>query len=385
MMSFKLPSVIPTQLHRLLQRQIKRHLGDPDTLSEELKAFIYAVNDAYEQADDDRDRLERSLELSSRELLEANAQMRSLLQTVEHQVTERTAELTQANTDLATALKELQDTQTQLIQSEKMSSLGQMVAGVAHEINNPVSFIAGNIHHAQGYIEDLLYLIDLYQQEYPQPGVNLQEKIDAIDLDFLIEDLQKLLKSMRVGSDRIQKIVLSLRNFSRLDESDRKKVDLHEGIENTLLILQHRLKGTGKFPAVKIHREYGKLPPIHCYPSLLNQVFMNVLSNAIDALEDSPKLRKDPPQIKIRTAITEIDTVQISIADNGAGMTDYVRQKLFDPFFTTKPIGKGTGLGLSISYSIVVNKHNGQFTCHSTLGEGTEFAIEIPRQQYPKY
>jgi PAS domain S-box-containing protein len=287
--------------------------------------------------------------------------------------------------EIEATLTELKRTQAQLVQSEKMSSLGQMVAGVAHEINNPVSFIAGNIHHAQEYFEDLLDLLSLYQQECPQPSLHLQEKLEDLDVEFLTQDLQKLLKSMKIGSDRIREIVLSLRNFSRLDESEMKEVDLHEGIENTLLILQHRLKGTDKIPAIEINRNYGNLPMVICYASQLNQVFMNILSNALDVLEDAHQRgRESVPKIEIHTEITEKNTVKIAIADNGLGMTEAVRQKLFDPFFTTKPIGKGTGLGLSISYSIIVDKHGGQLTCYSTLGEGTEFVIEIPRQQQPK-
>lgn len=286
--------------------------------------------------------------------------------------------------EIEKALTELQQTQAQLIQTEKMSSLGQMVAGVAHEINNPVSFIAGNVHHAQEYFEDLLALVSLYQTEYPQPNQKLQEKLENLDLDFLKKDLRKLLKSMQIGSDRIRQIVLSLRNFSRLDESAMKEVDLHEGMENTLLILQHRLKGTNGMTAIKIYRDYGNLPLIFCYASQLNQVFMNVLGNAIDALDDAHHQGKATvPTIRIRTEMMENDWVKIAIADNGLGMNHEVRQKLFDPFFTTKPVGKGTGLGLSISYSIVVDKHGGQLTCHSTPGEGTEFVIEIPRQQHP--
>ncbi len=302
---------------------------------------------------------------------------------LEEKVKERTQELNEKNERLQQALRDLQSTQAQLIQSEKMSSLGQMVAGIAHEINNPINFIDANITHANHYVQDLLDLIAVYQQEYPNPSPLVQNKTEEIELDFLVEDLSQLLHSMDVGSSRIRNIVLGLRNFSRLDEAEMKPIDIHEGIDNTLMILQHRLKGNKNYPEIEVIKEYGNLPQVTCYPSHLNQVFMNILSNAIDALGEMGKGKESPIQnleIRIRTELMS-NTVRIRIADNGPGMSPQVQEKIFDPFFTTKPVGSGTGLGLSISYQIVVDKHKGQLICDSTLGQGTEFMIEIPTQQ----
>ncbi|MCX7596719.1 MAG: ATP-binding protein, partial [Fischerella sp.] len=298
------------------------------------------------------------------------------------------------NEYLQQTLQELQNTQARLIQSEKMSSLGQLVAGVAHEINNPVSFIYGNLTYINEYTQNLLRLVQLYQQHYPHPCEEIQKEIEVSELHFLIEDLAKLLISMQVGAERIREIVLSLRNFSRLDEAEFKKVDIHEGIESTLMILQNRLKAVGKRLAIEIIKDYGQLPLVECYPGQLNQVFMNLLTNAIDALEESfvnrhlslvsnseqrtnDKGSMTTPQICIRTQIQD-NFVLIGIADNGPGISEKAQAKLFDPFFATKPVGKGTGLGLSISYQIITEKHGGKLYCDSTLGKGTEFAIEIP-------
>jgi PAS domain S-box-containing protein len=331
-------------------------------------------------------------------------------------------------TQLQQALRELQRTQAQLIQSEKMSSLGQLVAGVAHEINNPVNFIYGNLIYAQEYSQDLLSLVQLYRAAYPNPPAVIKERIDAIDLEFIMTDFAQLQDSMKIGAERIREIVRSLRTFSRLDESDSKAVDIHTGIESTLMILQSRLKAKSAHPGISIIKEYGDLPLVECYPGQLNQVFMNLLTNAIDALEEkitneqleaidnpSKTATNFSPTITINTGVMGTNGfsshltphpsphpilrepiqatsspleypphIFIRIADNGPGMTQKTQQQLFDPFFTTKPVGRGTGLGLAISYQIVVEKHGGQLWCNSVLGQGAEFVVEIPIIQEQK-
>jgi two-component system, NtrC family, sensor kinase len=311
------------------------------------------------------------------------------------------AQLRQQTQDLELALQELQQTQAQLIQSEKMSSLGELVAGVSHEINNPVSFIYGNLKHAKLYTQDLLKLVELYGAEYPDPSPAIQKLARSIELEYLVNDLPKLLNSMKVGADRIQEIVRSLRVFSRMDEAEMKAVDIHEGIDSTLMILQNRLKAQGSRPAIEIRKCYGDLPLIECYAGQLNQVFMNILGNGIDALEESlqnevwlqDNLRLQSAcqaeadeveaflEIAICTELVNSDWIKVRIRDNGMGMPEKVRQKLFNPFFTTKPVGKGTGMGLSISYQIITEKHGGRLTCGSQPGQGAEFVIEIPVRQ----
>ncbi|QLE56844.1 GAF domain-containing protein [Nostoc sp. TCL26-01] len=291
-------------------------------------------------------------------------------------------------TELEQALHQLQETQTKLIHNEKMSSLGQLVAGVAHEINNPVNFIYGNLCHAHNYTQDILQLLALYQTYYPHPAQEISQAIAAIDLDFLVQDLPKIISSMQIGAERIRSIVLSLRNFSRLDEAENKPIDIHEGIDNTLLILQHRLKANPTFPGIEVVKDYGNIPLIECYAGQMNQVFMNVLTNAIDALEESllnsqttdeNQLTISSLQIYISTRLSlDQSRLLIRIADNGLGMTAEVKKRIFDPFFTTKSVGKGTGLGLAISYQIIAEKHGGMMECISEVGKGTEFWIEIP-------
>lgn len=308
--------------------------------------------------------------LSIRFDITARKQAESALQAAE-ELSRQQAEMLQR------ALTQLQQTQSQLVHTEKMSGLGQLVAGIAHEINNPVNFIYGNLLYTAEYVEKILQLLALYQYHYPEPVAEIQDTTEVLELDFLMEDLPKMVDSMQMGANRIRDLVQSLRNFSRLDESERKAVDLHPGIDSTLLILQHRLKRKGGNQEIELIQDYGNLPPVLCYPSQLNQVFMNILANAIDALEAQPA----PRLITIRTGLVpgkEGDFAQITIADNGPGIPPAIHSRLFDPFFTTKPVGKGTGLGLSIAHQIVVEKHGGTLVCISPPGGGTEFVISIP-------
>lgn len=273
--------------------------------------------------------------------------------------------------------RDLQAAQLQLVQTEKMSSLGELVGGLAHEINNPISFIYGNLGYVDQYVSDLIYLVKYYQEKYPQEvaDVDMEEKIE--ELEFVIEDLPKLLISMKSGAERIRELVVSLRNFSRLDEADLKTVDLHEGLENTLLMLNYRLQHCRLEDDIQITKHYGDLPEVECYPAQLNQVFMNVLDNAIDVLSDESILH---PEITLSTRVIDSQWVQLSIADNGPGIEEAIQSKLFDPFFTTKPIGQGTGLGLAIAYQ-VVQQHEGQIQVISAPGQGTTIQIELPIRQ----
>ncbi len=302
---------------------------------------------------------------------------------LEEKVQARTQALNQKNDQLQTTLKELNRTQTQMVQSEKMSALGQLVAGIAHEINNPVSFIHGNVNHIHQHTENLFYLLSAYQAHYPDPPESLQIDLENIEINFIKEDVHNILKSMKVGSERIRQIVLSLRNFARLDESEYKAVNLQVGIDNTLMILQHRLKASAERPGIEIVKQYGELPLVECYAREINQVFMNLILNAIDALEESNRDRTfqeiaiHPNRISISTVKTEKNQVQITITDNGIGIPEEIRSRLFDPFFTTKPVGKGTGLGLSISYQVITEKHGGKLWCDSTPEGETRFAIEL--------
>ncbi|MFN6461048.1 MAG: response regulator [Nostoc sp. DedVER02] len=318
--------------------------------------------------------------------------------------------LQEKNLLLQEALDNLQSAQVQQIQNEKMVALGQLVAGLAHEINNPISFIYGNLQYAGQYVQDLVNLIEIYQQEYPKPTSKIQQIANDIDLNFVINDLQNLIGAMYRGSDRIREIVLALQHFSRHDEAEMKRVNIHEDIENTLVMLQHRLREAGNRPAIIVVKDYGNLPLVSCYVSELNQVFMHLLNNAIDAIEEKlenqssnlyslmpldngytpvaalgetskPQWLLPTPQIRIHTEVTELNTIKIAIADNGPGIEESLRSRLFDPFFTTKAVGKGSGLGLSISYQIIVHKHRGNITCNSSVGQGAEFTIEIPIEQ----
>lgn len=300
-----------------------------------------------------------------------------------HRATENATRAQQQAKDLENMLGELQNTQAQLVQTEKMSSLGQLVAGVAHEINNPVSFIDGNINHASEYAQDLLKLVEQYQCTYPTPPPEVANLINGIDLEFLTGDFPKLLESMRIGAERIKSIVTSLRTFSRMDEAEIKAVNIHDGLDSTVMILQHRLKANGDRPEIQLQRFYGELPPVECFAGQLNQVFMNLLSNAIDALEEQIEANNQaqPPIITIKTGIWSANQIRITIADNGPGIPEAVSGRIFEPFYTTKPIGKGTGIGLSISYQIVTERHHGILEFETQLNQGTAFHILIPQTQ----
>lgn len=387
----------------ILQQMVEERTSELKQTNERLQQEILVRQQAEKALLQARDDLQKQVEERTAELQAINARLLQDIcerQRVEDALRQSEKQLRQQAQQLQKALHELQQTQSQLIQAEKMSSLGQLVAGIAHEINNPINFIYGNLSYATQYIEDLLYLLKLYRQSYPNPTPEIIQQSEKVDLEFLMTDLPKLLNSMKVGAERIRQIVISLRNFSRLDEADKKRVDIHEGIESTLLILQHRLKGKQGLPPIQVIKDYGILPPVDCYAGTLNQVFMNILSNAIDAIEqaysqqntntddknssissNSSNYQCPLPMIKIRTEMIENESVVVRIADNGVGMPESVRARLFEPFFTTKPVGKGTGLGLSISYQIVVEKHHGRLECISEPGKGTEFIIEIPIKQ----
>uniref|UniRef100_UPI00188295BE sensor histidine kinase n=1 Tax=Microcoleus sp. LEGE 07076 TaxID=915322 RepID=UPI00188295BE len=313
--------------------------------------------------------LRQKLEISEtkRSQLEVqNQEKEFLLKTVTQEFIDAEQKLKARMSKLEKALQNQQAMQIKLIEAEKMSALGILVAGIAHEINNPVNFIYGNITYVNDYTADILKLLEMYQNRYPETAPEIEDYIEKIDLNFLREDLLKTLSSMKVGSERIREIVLTLRNFARVDEAEKKPVNIHEGIDSTLLILQNLIKGKPGFRAIEIVKKYGNLPKLECYPGQLNQVFMNMINNAVDALREQEKkssseeLEAKPSLIEITTSVISKNWARISIKDNGVGMSESVKSKIFDPFFTTKPVGHGTGLGLSISYQIVVDKHGGR-------------------------
>lgn len=358
--------------------------------------FISAIDDAMDKV--------KAFDVGGVDYIGKPFQEAEVLARIEHQLHLRSLQLQleEKNTLLQQALWDIKQAQTQMIQNEKMVALGQLVAGIAHEINNPISFIYGNITPAIEYIHELLNLLDAYQEDFPKTNNKVEKIINNLDFNYLKQDLLNIMESMGRGADRIRQIVISLRNFSRLDQSEIKRVDIHEGIDNTLLILQHRLRETEARPQIEVIKEYGQLPLVNCYPGQLNQVFLHLLNNAIDAVQEGGKyeilgdgkesilpesaskgmLRSSPlPTIRICTEMKDADTVKIRIADNGIGIPESMRSRLFDPFVTTKPIGSGMGLGLAISYQIVVQQHKGKLICCSSPKQGAEFAIEIPLHQ----
>ncbi|WP_204106620.1 MULTISPECIES: ATP-binding protein [Spirulina sp. CCY15215] len=372
----------------------------PFNLDRKIRSFVDAVRCLVEvepeKLDPENRYLQYILEQADRNLLEALDRVVSQYQSEQeeqdliisqyqnklYQKSCQAAEKSRSRTqELEQAIETLKQTQLQLIQAEKMSSLGQLVAGIAHEINNPISFIHGNINYADRYIHDLLAVLSLYQQTYPDPSSEIQDFLEEMEFEFVAADLPKILQSMQLGTSRIRDIVVSLRNFSRLDEATMKEVNIHDGIDSTLLILQHRLKSTDSKFQIEIVKEYNFPHLVECHAGLLNQVFMNILSNCIDALEQHKEIfikENRTPHIIIHTALKEGDRIQIRIQDNGPGISETTQKKLFEPFFTTKPVGKGTGLGLSISHQIVVERHQGTLKCYSQLGGGTAFTIELP-------
>jgi signal transduction histidine kinase len=375
---------LPTNHHQALMK-IAAHLASIATQRQQSEQALKQANEQLESRVAERtNQLREATEYLLVEVAERKMAELALRQS-EGQLKDKAQHLEQA-------YGKLQQAQAQLIQNEKMASLGQLVAGVAHEINNPVNFIQGNVTHATQYTQDLIELLKLYQTHYPDSIVEIEEKAAEIGIEFLFEDLPKLFASMEVGANRICEIVQSLRNFSHLDEAEVKAVDIHEGINSTLMILKSRLKAQPKRPIIQVVKEYGELPLIECYAGQLNQVFMNILINAIDALEEAIELEAEAiknqlcclafknPTIWIRTEIVNSNLLRVQIIDNGLGIPEHIQHRLFDPFFTTKPVGKGTGMGMSISYQIITERHKGQLLCSSKLGQGANFIIEIPLQ-----
>ncbi|MEO1591576.1 MAG: response regulator [Cyanobacteria bacterium J06632_22] len=347
----------------------------------ELGAVDYITKPFQQEEVIARARLHLQLSQLSQTLEQRNGELQALNQTLEQRVDARTKELVQS-------VQELKETQIQLVQSEKMSALGQLVAGIGHEINNPICFINGNVDCITTYIQDLTQLIQLYQSTFPEPGDAITELIEDIDLTYVLDDLPKLVQSMQQGTKRIQDISASMRILARGDKTNKVEAQLHESLDSAILLLKHRLKANEHRPEIAIEKTYGDLPPLHCYPGQLNQVFMNILANAADAFDDANKNRsyqdivKAPNWIKIKTEYAN-HTLTVRIQDNGPGMPDNIKAQIFEHLFTTKPVGKGTGLGLSISHKIITENHGGSLTCHSEVGDGTTFVITIPTWATP--
>ncbi len=357
--------------------EVCEHLKKDSQTSSVPVIFLSALDDVMDKV--------KAFQVGGADYITKPFKIEEVLARIQNQLTIRNLqnELRTQNTQLQQTLNELKKAQAQLVQKEKMLGLGQLAAGMAHEINNSIGFVSSNLEPASEYIQDLLNLINLYQQEYPNPSIPIQETIQEIDLDFLSLDIKKIMGSMQTGAERISTMILALRIFSRLNESDIKAVDIHEGLDSTLLLLQHRLRKEMKCPEIKVIKQYGNLPLVTCYASQLNQVFFNLLNNAIDAIDSGLEkgiTELSSPTIWINTELTAYKTVKIQIKDNGIGIDEKVRSRLFNPFFTTKPVGQGSGLGLVTSYEIVVEKHKGELRCNSLPGQGAEFTIEIPVQ-----
>jgi signal transduction histidine kinase len=347
-----------------------KHLKSDPCIQDIPIIFMTALSDTADKV--------KGLRLGAVDYITKPFQYEEVLVRIEHQLKLRNLTKT-----LIAKNAELQKAQTQLIQAEKVAALGHLTAGIAHEVNNPINFIAGNLNFVEQYVHEVVDLLKLYQKYLPNPPVEIQNAIKTKDISFLLHDLSKIIQSMQVGTSRVTEIVSSLNRFSRHREAGKKLTNLHEGLESTLLILGHRLKVNAHCPVIKLIKEYEELPPIECYPGEINQVLMNLICNALDAIEERQK-NQEFEEVSKYIGVIRIQTesirerVIIRIADNGSGISEADRTKIFDAFYTTKTIGKGTGLGLSIAYQIIVNNHHGKLTCHSTQGEGTEFVIELP-------
>jgi signal transduction histidine kinase len=357
--------------------EVCRQLKEMDKTQKVPVIFISALDDVLDKV--------KAFEVGGIDYITKPFQSTEVLLRVENQlkIGLLQSRLQEQNFTLKQALDELKQAQSQLVQNEKMVALGQLAAGMAHEINNPISFIYSNLKPASQYFQDLLKIIEAYQHAYPHPTSPVQETLQNIDLEFTVQDFYKIVEAMNRGTERIHQLVLSLKNFTRLNEAQMKSVDIHEGLDSTLVMLQSRFHATEKRPEIQVIKDYGDLPKITCYASQINQVFIHLLSNAIDAIEEAMKGKiesenHEPGFIKIRTQYLNPDKITIHITDSGLGIPETILPRLFDPFFTTKPVGSGTGLGLSISYQIIVKQHQGQLTCCSTPGQGAEFLIVLP-------